>query len=183
MGLSLGGMIAQELALKYPQRVRSLILADTTARPYSLCNCVVNAWVGMRQEDVSPETIIRSELPWLFTDKFFEKPQQVQEAIDNLLANPYPQPAYAYARQATAAAGHDSQDRITQITAPTTVLVGKEEILLPVKLSEELAKGIPNAELVLIEGGGHVSCSEIPDKFNQAVLEFLAKVEKIERRR
>ncbi len=73
---------------------------------------------------------------------------------------------------------HDTRDRIGQITAPTLVLVGKEDILLPVKLSEELAAGIPNAELVILEGGGHGFLSEVADKFNQAVLDFLAKTEK-----
>ena len=56
------------------------------------------------------------------------------------------------------------------------MLVGKEDIVLPVKLSEELAEGIPNAELVVLEGGGHGFNFEIPDKFNKAVLDFLAKV-------
>lgn len=183
LGQSMGGAIAQELALKYLQRVKSLILADTEARPYSLCNYVMNAWVKMRQEDVSLETFIRNQLPWLFTDKFFENPEQVQTMIDTMLANPYPQPAYAFARQVAAIIEYDALDRIGHITAPTLVITGKEDILLPVKPSEELAAGIPHAELVLLEGGGHASWSEIPDKFNRAVLEFLAKVEGGERGR
>jgi pimeloyl-ACP methyl ester carboxylesterase len=98
--------------------------------------------------------------------------------IDTMLANPYPQPAYAFARQASATIEHDTRDRIGHIIAPTLVLVGKEDILFPVKLAEELTAGIPNAELVVMERGGHGSCREIPDRFNRAVLEFLAKVEK-----
>jgi len=55
------------------------------------------------------------------------------------------------------------------------VLVGKEDILTPVHLSEELAAGIPNAQLVILDGGGHAASGEISAKFNQVVLEFLAK--------
>lgn len=180
LGVSLGGFIAQELALKYPQRVKSLILATTCAYLPFFTRHIVDTWNRMRQEGVNLETIIRESLPWVFTDKFFENPEQVQMAIDVMLANPYPQPAYAYARQAghERAAEFDTRNRLGQITAPTLVLVGKEDILCPVKLSEELAAGIPNAELVVLEGGGHLFLIEISDKFNQAVLDFLAKVEK-----
>jgi len=178
LGLSMGGLIAQYLAFKYPKRVRSLILADTAASPHSLFKHVANAWVRMTQEGINHETFVRNQLPWLYTNKFFENQKRVQTAIDRILANPYPQPAYAFSRQASAAIEHDTRDRIGHITAPTLVLVGKEDILCPVKLSEELAAGIPNAELVVLEGRGHGSCGEIPDRFNRAVLEFLAKVEK-----
>lgn len=178
LGLSMGGFIAQELALKHPQRVKSLILATTGAIEPSLAKHVVDTWVRMFREGVSPETLIRDFVSWVFTDKFFENPEQVQMVIDAMLANPYPQPAYAFARQAAADMEHNTRDRIDQITAPTLVLVGKEDIICPVKLSEELATGIPNAELIVLEGGGHGFSIEIPDKFNQAVLDFLAKLEK-----
>jgi pimeloyl-ACP methyl ester carboxylesterase len=58
------------------------------------------------------------------------------------------------------------------------VLVGKEDMLLPVKMSEDLAAGIPNSELVVLEGGGHGFLVEIAGKFNQAVMDFLTNVEK-----
>ena len=131
----------------------------------------------MTQEGINHETFVRNQLLWLYTNKFFENPERVQTMIDTMLANPYPQPAYAFARQASATIEHDTRDRIGHITAPTLVLVGKEDIVMHVKLSEELAAGIPNAELVVLEGVGYGSCGEIPDKFNRAVLEFLAKVE------
>ena len=95
--------------------------------------------------------------------------------VDGQLANPNPQPAYAFARQVAAGVEHDTRDRIGQIAAPTLVLVGKEDILCPAKLSEELAGGIPNAQLLILEQGGHGFFLEIPDKFNQAVLDFLRR--------
>ncbi len=183
LGLSMGGMITQYLAFKYPKRVRSLILADTAASLHSLSKHVTNTWVRMRQEGINQETFVRNQLPWLYTNKFFENPERVQTVIDRMLANPYPQPAYAFARQASATIERGTRDRIGHITAPTLVLVGKEDILCPVKLSEELVAGIPNAELVVLEGGGHGSCGEIPDRFNRVVLDFLAEVEKGEKRK
>lgn len=178
LGLSMGGFIAQELAFKYPRRVKSLILATTAASPHSSNKHLLYTWGRMAQEGVSVETRLREQLPWIFTDKFFENTELVQMAINTMLANPHQQPAYAYARQVTACVEHDTRDRLGQITAPTLVLVGKEDILLPIQMSEELAAGIPNAELVVLEGGGHGFLVEIADRFNQAVMDFLAKVAK-----
>ena len=178
LGLSMGGMIAQELALKYPQRVKSLILATTAACPHSTNKHVLDTWTRMALEGVSVETRFREQLPWIFTDKFFDNPELVQLALNTKLANPDPQPAYAYTRQVAACLEHDARDRLGQITAPTLVLVGKEDILLPIQMSEELAAGIPNAELVVLEGGGHGFLVEIAGKFNRAVLDFLENVKK-----
>ncbi len=130
----------------------------------------------MSREGISQESYTRLQLFWLFTDEFFEKPEYVQMVIDGMLANPYPEPAHAYDRKIAALAGWDARDRLGQITAPTLVLVGREDILVPVKLSEELAARIPNAELIILEGGGHAFSGEISDKFDQAALEFLAKI-------
>jgi len=179
----MGGFIAQELALKYPQRLKSLMLAATGARRYPWAEHVSDTWVRMAQEGISMETRVREMLPWVFTDKFFENEEQVNMTLSAMLSNPHPRPVHGLVRQVAACVERGRRepamrDRIGQITAPTLVLVGKEDILLPVKLSEELAAGIPNAELVVLEGGAHGFNFEIPDKFNQAVLEFLAKVEK-----
>ena len=76
LSVSMGGMIAQELVLKYPQRVKSLILADTTASPHSLSKHVINTWLKMTQEGINHETFVRNQLLWLYTNKFFENPER-----------------------------------------------------------------------------------------------------------
>lgn len=93
-----------------------------------------------------------------------------------MLSNPYTQTDQGYTRQFAACTEHDTREHIGNITAPTLVLVGKEDMLLPVKMSEELAAGIPNAELVVLEGGGHGFLIEIADRFNLTVMDFLAKL-------
>ena len=176
LGLSMGGIIAQELAIKYPERVKSLVLAATEAGKYNFRDHTVGAWAAAKTEGVSPRTFFRLVLPFIFTDKFFENSGIVEMALDTMAATPYLQPAHAFAHQVTAGAEHNARGRLSQIAAPTLVLVGKEDILLPVKLSEELATGIPKAKLVVLEGGGHGFNIEISDKFNQAVLDFLAQI-------
>ena len=156
--------------------MKSLVLATTTAGKYPFGDHTVGAWAAAKTEGVSPRTYFRLVFPFLFTDKFFEKSGIVEMALDTMAATPYLQPAHAFAHQVTACIEHNARGRLSQIVAPTLVLVGKEDILLPVKLSEELAALIPKAKLVVLEGGGHAFSVEIRDKFNQAVLDFLAQI-------
>ena len=178
LGLSLGGMIAQEIALKYPQRVNRLILLGTTARGQSIAPGFVELGAKLIDEEYSQETLFREILPWMYTEKFCQNKEQVEMIIGAVVAYPYPTPIYVWARHADAGKEHDTRDRLKEINARTLVLVGQEDIVTPLELSQELAAGIPNAELLVLEGGGHYLPFEIPNQFNQAVLEFLAKVDK-----
>jgi pimeloyl-ACP methyl ester carboxylesterase len=170
----MGGCIAQELALKYPDRVRSLVLAASLARPYPRSSHILRTMGRLNREGISRESQVRLQLFWLFTPGFFEDPKRVQMVVDGMMANPYVEPLHAYVRKLEAVGGFDTRDRLHRIAAPTMVLVGQEDILTPPILSRELAAGIPNAELVVLEGGGHAFSGEIWQDFNRAVLDFLA---------
>jgi len=177
LGHSMGSWIAQELALKYPQLIRSLILVSAGTQETHMGKHLIDTWARMAREGVNREIYVRELLLWVFTDKFFENTEMVQMAVDTLMTSPYPQPAHGLIRQVGACLEHNTKDRIGNITAPTLVLTGKEDILAPVRMSEELAAGIAGAELAVLEGAGHGLYYEVADKFNRAVLEFLSKVE------
>ncbi len=177
LGHSMGCFIAQELALKYPQLVRSLVLASAGTQETHMAKHLIDTWARMAREGVNREIYVRELLLWVFTEKFFENTAMVQIAVDMLVTGPYPQPAHGLIRQVGACLEHNAKDRIGSITAPTLVLAGNEDILVPVRMSEELAAGIPGAELVVLEGAGHGVYYEAADKFNLAILEFLSKVE------
>jgi len=174
LGGSMGGCIAQKIAIERPGRAKSLILAATTAANYPVSMHIVSAWFAAMTEGISSKTLAKLQLPYFVTSQLFEKPEMVTMWVDAMVANPYRRPAYAYGRQL--ATEHDARGQLKQTTSPTLVLVGKEDIIFPVKLSEELAALIPKAKLVVLEEGGHGFWLEIPDKFNQAVLDFLAQI-------
>ncbi len=176
LGVSMGGMIAQQIALKYPEIVKSLILATTAAKFPARAKHLTRLWLKMVEEQVSPETRLREVCLWVFTNKFFEDEEQVTAAVSLGLNHPHPQPDRGFAGQVAALLQHDTQDKISQISVPTLILVGKEEIFIPVHFSQELAANIPNAELVVSERGGHNYWAETPELFNQAVMQFLTKV-------
>lgn len=176
LGVSMGGYIAQELGIRHPGRVKSLMLVSTSAGPYLLEAQVLTTWAGAAIKGISRKTFFQLMLPFIFTDRLFEDPEMVQIAVD-MIATPHSAtPAYALVRQLMACVEHDARGRLSRIMAPTLVLAGKDDILVPFSLSAELATSIPKARLVVLDGGGHGFNTEIPDKFNQAVLQFLSRV-------
>jgi len=177
LGLSLGGMIAQEFALKYPQRVDRLILAATAARPTKNAqrsSHIIGTLFQMAQAGIPLDQRTRMFMVWSFSPRFFEDPKQAQIMVNLVASAPHPQPLEGLAGQIAAADQHDCFERLGQIQAPTLVLAGKEDLLLPIRLSEELAAGIKNSRLVAVEQAAHLFCIEQPGEFNQAVLDFLA---------
>ncbi len=173
LGFSMGGLIAQTFALKHPEMVRSLILCDTAPRgPRGL------SWLTVWKElvkTISRESFIKNLYVWVFTPETLENEDFVKTALENRLNHPYPQPPEAYIRQCEAIEKLDVTERLKEINTPTLVLVGDRDFLTPVRYSEYLASLIPNAEMKVLRGCGHVSLFEKPEEFNKTVLEFLEK--------
>jgi pimeloyl-ACP methyl ester carboxylesterase len=172
VGSSMGGMIAQELALAYPQLVDRLVLYGTFARPR---HAIMEPWltfVVQMAERLDPSAVTLGWLPWLYTPAFFAQPEQVEAVLAWL--EPYPAPAHGIAAQAEAVRSHDTLERLPQITAPTLVLVGAEDVVTPLYYSRELAERIPGATLQVLERGGHEALWEHPEAGIEALLKFLA---------
>lgn len=159
-GQSFGGMVAQEVALTSPDRVRSLILACTHP--------------GVRHA-VPVRAAVPKERPWeaLYSDRFLrEHPQDVAE--DQRLGTP--QASRMARRQWEAMQGFDSFDRLPSLRVPTLVLHGTEDRTVHPDNARILAERIPGASLVMLEGAGHVYHAEQPEAADAAVLEFVRSV-------
>jgi 3-oxoadipate enol-lactonase len=172
VGSSMGGMIAQELALAYPARVGRMILYGTYARARS---AILDPWISFitQMTERLDSTANRvGWLPWLYTPAFMADPERVEAAL--AWEDPYPAPPHGIAAQAEAARSHDALDRLQKIAAPTLVLVGAEDVVTPVYYSRELAAGIPGAQLQVLERGGHSAIWEDPKAGAAALLGFLA---------
>lgn len=170
----MGGQIAQELALAHPGRVRSLVLLSSCAKCDERSKALIETF-GELPPLIDVRTNARLIMPWLYTNAFFERPGAVEQLIAFFLQNPFPPTPEAMYQQSWAITACDTSARLGAIRCPTLILVGKEDILLPVPFSQELAQGIPSAELVVLEKTGHGLLIETPDAVASAMLDFLAR--------
>mgnify|MGYP000324196509 CR=1 FL=1 len=177
LGVSLGGFIAQEMAISWPEFVKSLVLVSTS--------CGVRG-VPMPLETFKILNLPKGTMPlrdWLkmrllpaFSERFaHEHPEVVERVLDLYMANR--PPAHAVWRQAQAAAAFDSLDRLGEVRAPTLIIAGSDDRVVPAENARILHERIPNSRLVLFKGCGHLLFIEKPDAFNELVLRFLKSVD------
>ncbi|MDE2060160.1 MAG: alpha/beta fold hydrolase [candidate division NC10 bacterium] len=172
VGLSMGGAIAQEVAIAYPARVRRLILVSTYTSADRRGADVLNSFAMMRAH-FSREEYARATSPWIFTYRDYLIPGFIESTITRFLEDPYFLPADVYARQVEAALGHFTEDRLSEITVPTLIVTGNEDLMTPMRFARTLHQGIPGAKLAVIPGGGHALALTHADEFNHIALSFL----------
>ncbi len=172
LGISMGGAIAQEVALMAPDRVRTLTLCVTWAGTGAYGRersrlLAAAARRAPREEHVDMLMILT------LSERFYENPAGVSYARRVMLDNPHPQEPEAFARQAEASGAHDARDRLPSLSMPVHVIGAEHDILVPVWKSRELADLIPGSKLTVIEGAPHGVNIERAEEFNRAVLDFL----------
>jgi 3-oxoadipate enol-lactonase len=172
VGVSMGGAIAQEVALAAPDRVRTLTLAMTWPRGGAWAAKLSELW-SARVEHMSREERVDELMLLTLSEDFFENADGVAWLRDVMLQNPHPQSADAFARQLDASSRHDTRERLGRLALPTHVIGAEHDILVPVWKSRELAELIPGAQLSVIDAGPHGANLENAEEFNRLVLDFL----------
>src|SRR5580700_7406336 len=170
-GVSMGGMIAQEFALQYPGRVQSLILGCTAAggpnaqRAEPAASEMLKARTWMNREQATEAAV-----------PFIYDAATPRHLIDEDIAqrDPWPTTPAGYLAQLQAILGWESFYRLPQITAPTLVIHGKLDRLVPPGNGEMIAARIPGAKLVLLERAGHLFSTDQTQAAHQPILEFLS---------
>lgn len=174
MGASMGGIIAQVVAVRYPERVRSLVLACTGCRHQRWRRELLAEWAetartrGMREW-------AKDNLRWIVGPRSLRR----FGAGFGFLAPVFMSaPGYAFAGQIDAilAVDDDTRLELPGIRVPTLVIVGSQDTLTPQADAEELAELIPGAELVVVRGGAHGFMVEAAPAFNRVVRDFLCRV-------
>lgn len=172
-GVSMGGMVAQELALRYPKLVSSLILGATACGgPHAVMADQETLQSLFSIMTLSPEEAIKVSTSVTFSPSFRQShPEKIKQWLIKGAESP-PSPV-GFKRQAEAVSGFETWDRLPQISAPTLILAGKDDQLIPADNSRILASRIRNAKLVLFEGAGHGYLWEAQEEGNRVVRDFL----------
>ena len=173
LGYSLGGAIAQELALRHPARIARLILACSSAHLARYQINIFDPVRFIREHDSDGRILAANQLFMTMTREFLKLKGAVNMMLEMMRHPPFPQSAAALSRQIDACRTFDVLDQLGSVRAATCVLVGDQDILTPPWVARELADAIPGARLQVLEGGAHGLLFEIPEKFNRAVLDFL----------
>jgi len=178
-GSSLGGSIGLKYVLKYPEKVKSLILCATTAQADQ---------TGMNQrfklyEDfvkMDMEQRINTILPNLFSRKFRKKLREDKDLSDqikndmNFITYYNDAPSYKdYINQLAALKGYNIRDLLQKIQHPVLIMVGTKDLITPLEDSELLHDKLPNSRLEIFEGVGHGFTIEVADKVNELMWKFI----------
>lgn len=173
LGISMGGMIAQQVALSRPDLVKSLILGCTT------CNSGQGITVDPKVlelfatlPELSDEDNVRRSLPVFFSPETLAQRQDfIEEFVQKSLAQRPPLETFVRHRQAMR--GFQVCDQLPRLTLPTLIQYGEADRLLPLFNAEELMGRIPQAQLKIYEGLGHLFFMEDPESFNKDVIAFI----------
>jgi pimeloyl-ACP methyl ester carboxylesterase len=175
-GFSMGSTIAQELALRHPQLVRSLVLVSTYARPDALLRSQLAFWRWLAEAAPSERAFLEAFFTWVYTPRAHAD-GTVEQLVEEALAFPHRQTLEGFRAQVDACDAHDTADRLSRIAAPTLVLAGELDIVLPPRLSRSVAAGIPNARFEVMAGEAHQPFREVPDEFNARIDAFWRNVD------
>jgi pimeloyl-ACP methyl ester carboxylesterase len=173
---SMGSAIAQEMALRHPELVRSLVLMSTYARPDALFRSQLNFWRWLAEVAPSERAFFEAFFMWVYTPRAHAD-GTVGQLVDEALAFPHKQSVEAFQAQVDVCLAHDTQDRLPEIGAPTLVLAGELDLILPPRVGRSVAVGIPNARFDVMLGEAHQPFQEVPDRFNARVEAFWHEVE------
>ena len=176
LGLSWGGLLAQEFYRRHAERVRSLVLADTYA-----------GWTGslpppipeerlaacLRDASLPPKEFVSRYLPGMFSESVAPA---VRDELAGIMSEFHPA---GFRLMATVLAYADTRDLLPTLRVPTLLVWGAADARSPVGVAHQFEAALPNARLVIIPGVGHISNLEAPAQFTAAVREFCMSVEKM----
>jgi 3-oxoadipate enol-lactonase len=172
IGLSMGGMIGQIIAIKYPQMLQSLVLCDTMSRVPTEAKPMWDDRIHTA-ETGGMEPLVEPTLARWFTESFRQKGSPVLDQVRTMIRNTPPR---GYTGCCHAIAALNLTDHLKAITLPTLIIVGEDDPATPVAASHVIHEQIRGSELVILKSAAHLSNLEQPEAFNQALTAFLPKV-------
>lgn len=170
-GHSMGGMIAQQIASQYPDKIDKLAILSSTIKLRAAALLALKTSTAMLEKDVELDLVIDHILPFIFSDAFLKNPENITAFKQALLSNPYLQSIPDQKRQTELLQNFDGAQLIKMIKAKTLIVYGKEDILSLPYESELMADLIPGSEVKEMNSG-HGLPIEMPGKLVQTMIKF-----------
>jgi 3-oxoadipate enol-lactonase len=173
LGAFMGGMVAQELALRHAARVDRLVLVGTYARPDAKRRMLLEKWKAMVGHGLPLAVIAQERMLWTLSDETLEQTDLIHPMMQGFLRDAFPMPDDVFLRQCDACIRHDTSERLVSLAQPTLVVCGQEDLLTPPRLHRALSAALPDAHFVTLPNAAHLVMAEATKRFNQTVLHFL----------
>jgi pimeloyl-ACP methyl ester carboxylesterase len=175
IGVSMGGMIVQNIAYKYPEITKSIVVSNSASKLNNdRCRLFCEAYLNLMIAKTPLETMVKLGMTWTFSNRFLRIPGIIEVVTKMSKDKKYPITAIGYKNQVAANFSFDSSSWAHKINKPCLVLDSDDEMCFLREDIQALAKTIPNAQYFCFTGGiGHVPSLEDPAKFKEVVLEFI----------
>ena len=177
VGCSMGSIIAQQLALRHPEKISAMVLMCPWARCDNMAKGIFQHMVDCKAKLLPEEFVLYIQL-LIFSKASWDDEKMFAEMLEGrkqAAIDPLPQPLHGLKGQAAACMQHDVYAQLPQIKQPVLVIGGKEDIFTPVWMAEEITAAIPGGEIHLYEKSGHAFHWEQIDDFNPRVADWLMK--------
>jgi pimeloyl-ACP methyl ester carboxylesterase len=171
-GLSMGGYVALEIMRQAPERIKALALLDTSAK-IDNTQALYNRYQSIERAEINFPSVIEALLPKQIHPAHMDN----QVLVDSITEMAFNLGKDTFIRQQNAIATRiDSRPHLSRIQCPTLILCGREDAITPLEVHQEMANKIVGSKLVVIEECGHLSALEQPLRVNEALMQWLLKI-------
>jgi pimeloyl-ACP methyl ester carboxylesterase len=175
-GVSLGAAVGMQLAVRHPDRVRSLSLHSAWDRSDAYLKTVVELWRTLASSRPTvADMVIQAIFPLAFTPEMYVARPEFVDSLAEFVRSRPAQPLDAFLAQSEAALTHDASAVLHEISAPTLITVGAQDLVCSRRFAERLKNAIGGSELVVFEHLSHAGLHEDPETFNRPTLDFLLR--------
>lgn len=179
LGISYGGEVAMQYAIRYKSELDRLILANTTAYTNHQLKAIGDSWI-YAAKTYDGKQFFKATIPPIYSMAFYERKIEWLEAREKLFVNLFDQKWYeGFIRLVISAEQHDERESLKEIDVPTLIIGADSDMITPVSCQEVLACNIKNARFLVIRNCGHAAMYEKPTEFFSAVLGFINTSEEI----
>ena len=180
IGNSMGGNIAQVIAYKHPEFVKSLVLGNSFMKAHGRGVLHVQTRLDLMKLGfpIPAEVVLHELLLWMYSSNYLGQPGVVEMLTRAALANPIATTIKGYESQLNALLNFDSRTWIDKINVPCLVISSDDDLLASPKEARQMTDKISGAEYFCFENIGHLPQLECPEVFTRVVLEFIAKQDK-----